>query len=66
MTKQIKRTLRVLLYGNPAGFPDISEYWITCEVTGEMDTGEKIWTDIKTGDQYFCTRFFGQYFFYKE
>ena len=29
---------------------------ITCEVTGEMDTGEKVWTDIETGEQYFLTR----------
>ena len=67
MKNPVTRTLRVLKYGtNPIKFPDISEDRITCEVTGQMDTGEKVWTETKTGDQYFCTRFFGQYFFYRE
>lgn len=38
---------------------------ITCEVTGEMDTGTKVWTDIETGEQYFLTRMLGKYYFYK-
>jgi len=39
---------------------------ITCEVTGEMDTGEKVWTDLETGEQYFCCRMLGHWMFYKE
>ena len=39
---------------------------ITCEVTGEMDTGTKVWTDIETGEQYFLLRMQGKYMFYKE
>lgn len=39
---------------------------ITCEVTGEMDTGTKVWTDIKTGKQYFLTRLNGVYTFFNE
>jgi hypothetical protein len=38
---------------------------ITCEVTGEMDTGTKVWTEISTGEQYFCFRLLGIYYFYK-
>ena len=66
MNKPVTRTLPVLHYGKPAGFPTISEDRITCEVSGEMNTGEKIWTDVKTGDQYFCIRFYGLYFFCRE
>lgn len=29
-----------------------STKWITCEVTGETNTGRKVWTDLKTGEQY--------------
>ena len=39
---------------------------ITCEVTGEMDTGTKVWTDIESGEQYFLSRMFGQYYFIHE
>ena len=38
---------------------------ITCECTGEMDTGTKVWTDIETGEQYFLTRINGKYSFFK-
>ena len=38
---------------------------ITCEVTGEMSDGSKVWTDIKTGKQYFCFRILGKYGFVK-
>lgn len=38
---------------------------ITCECTGEMDTGTKVWTDIETGEQYFLTRMNGKYMFFK-
>ena len=37
---------------------------ITCEVTGEMNDGAKVWTDIETGEQYFLTRMLGHYMFY--
>ena len=37
---------------------------ITCEVTGEMADGAKVWTDIETGEQYFLTRMLGKYYFY--
>lgn len=40
--------------------------YITCEVTGVMNSGEKVWTDIKTGEQYYCLRMLGRYMFYKE
>lgn len=42
---------------------------ITCEVTGEMDGGSKVWTRVdKDGnliidEQYFCGRMLGKYFF---
>ncbi len=39
---------------------------ITCEVTGEMDTGTKVWTDVKTGEQYFLFRLCGKYYFCHE
>ena len=39
---------------------------ITCEVVGEMDTGAKVWEDVKTGEQYFLMRMCGVYAFYKE
>ena len=38
------------------GFTWTATEKITCEVTGEMDTGTKVWTDIKTGEQYFMFR----------
>lgn len=38
---------------------------ITCECTGEMDTGAKVWTDIESGEQYFLTRLNGKYMFFK-
>ena len=38
---------------------------ITCECTGEMDTGAKVWTDTESGEQYFLTRLNGRYSFYK-
>ena len=37
---------------------------ITCEVTGEMSNGAKVWIDIETGEQYFLTRMLGEYMFY--
>lgn len=37
---------------------------ITCEVTGEMSNGAKVWTDVETGEQYFLTRMLGEYMFY--
>lgn len=37
---------------------------ITCELTGEMDTGAKVWTDISTGKQYFLTRMLRKYYFF--
>ena len=37
---------------------------ITCELTGEMDNGAKVWTDIEDGEQYFLTRIKGRYMFY--
>ena len=39
---------------------------ITCEVSGEMDTGEKVWTELETGEQYFCTRMLGTYYFFQQ
>lgn len=39
---------------------------ITCEVVGEMNTGAKVWEDVKTGEQYFLMRMCGAYAFYKE
>ena len=36
---------------------------ITCEVTGEMNSGAKVWTDIESGEQYFLSRLFGKYYF---
>ena len=36
---------------------------ITCEVTGEMDTGTKVWTDIETKEQFFLFRLLGKYYF---
>ena len=36
---------------------------ITCEVTGEMDTGTKVWTELKTGEQFFLFRLLGKYYF---
>lgn len=44
----------------------IPERKITCEVRGEMATGEKVWVDVETGEQYFLTRMLGNYMFYKE
>lgn len=38
---------------------------ITCEVTGEMVDGTKIWTDIESGEQYWLTRMLGKYMFFK-
>ena len=43
-----------------------AERKITCEVTGEMDTGTKVWTELATGEQWFLMRMMGVYFFYKE
>ncbi len=36
---------------------------ITCEVTGEMSDGVKVWTDVETGEQYYLTRMLGKYMF---
>lgn len=38
---------------------------ITCEVTGEIANGVKVWTDVETGEQYYCSRLLGTYYFYK-
>lgn len=38
---------------------------ITCQVTGEMSDGAKVWTDEETGEQYFLGRIGGFYYFYK-
>lgn len=38
---------------------------ITCEVSGEMVDGTKVWTDYETGEQYWCTRILGKYYFYQ-
>lgn len=37
---------------------------ITCELTGEMADGSKVWTEVETGEQYFLTRMLGKYMFY--
>lgn len=37
---------------------------ITCEVTGEMADRSKVWTDQKTGKQYFLLRMLGHYYFH--
>lgn len=39
---------------------------ITCEVCGEMNTGTKVWRDVKTGEQHFLLRMCGKYYFYNE
>jgi hypothetical protein len=36
---------------------------ITCEVTGEMSDGTKVWTDTETGHQYCCGRVSGHWYF---
>lgn len=44
---------------------------ITCEVTGEMQDGTKVWTKVDSNnnlflnEQYFCGRMLGKYFFFK-
>ena len=40
-----------------------AEEKITCEVTGEMDTGTKVWTELKTGEQFLLFRMQGLYYF---
>lgn len=35
---------------------------ITCEVVGEFTNGTKIWQD-ETGEQYYCFRLLGVYYF---
>lgn len=39
---------------------------ITCKVIGKMDSGETVWEDVDTGEQYFCFRLLGTHYFYKE
>lgn len=46
-------------------FEAIPHEKITCEVSGEMASGEKVWTDVATGEDYFLTRMCGKYAFYK-
>lgn len=46
-------------------------YWalikdITCEVSGEMSDGTKVWTDLESGEQYYLMRIKNKYLFYKE
>lgn len=43
----------------------LSENKITCELYGEMDTGTKVWRDIKSSKQYGLLRLLGKYYFYK-
>lgn len=42
-----------------------ADHKITCEVTGEMVDGTKVWTDPTTGEQYWCARLSGVYYFYQ-
>lgn len=37
---------------------------ITCECTGEMEDGTKVWTDVETAEQYFLVRVAGKFYFY--
>ena len=66
-TMQAKRARRTAMKIVP--LHDEHNKWIptekiTCEVTGEMSNGAKVWTDVETGEQYFLTRMLGEYMFY--
>ena len=66
-TMQAKRAKRTAMKIVP--LHDEHNQWtptekITCEVTGEMSNGAKVWTDVETGEQYFLTRMLGEYMFY--
>lgn len=62
----MKRTgMRIVKGKNgPHGQEWLADCLVTCELTGQMDTGENVWTDIETGEQYFLTRLKGRYMFY--
>ena len=62
--KPTKRTYWMITINN-----DYCHSWtlvrkITCEVTGQMASGALVWTDVETGEQYFCSRMLGHYYFY--
>lgn len=63
-----KRTAKILVRGQ---MTEYGQEWYeiektaTCEVTGEMSTGTKVWTEVETGEQYFLTRLDGHYNFFQ-
>ena len=58
----MRRTAPYITWKN--GYPEVVSV-ITCEVTGEMSDGAKIWTDISCGGQFFLGRAAGRFYFYK-
>ena len=62
----MKRTAMLIVKGKLGehGQEWIPTRKITCEVTGEMNDGAKVWTDVETGEQYFLARLLGKYMFY--
>lgn len=46
------------------GKVNITNRQIACEVTGEMEDGTKVWTNIENeNEQFYARRIGGQYFF---
>lgn len=50
----MKRTLRVVDFHSEK--ITISDNKITCELAGEMASGEKVWYEVNTQEQYFMGR----------
>lgn len=66
MNKPTKRTywLAEFISGSPCHEWTATRK-ITCEVTGQMSDGTLVWTEVETGEQYFCFRMLGTYYFYQ-
>ena len=62
--KQTKRTYWLIKINDDAFHSWTLVQKITCEVSGQMEDGSLVWTDIETGEQYFCSRLLGHYYFY--
>lgn len=63
----MKKTADLLDFNtNNGNIAEVIKKNITCEVVGEMSNGQKVWEDVETKEQYFCGRWSGYYYFYKE
>ena len=59
----VRRTLHLIVRDPETRRYHFTKNMITCEVTGTMSDGSRVWTCADNGKQYSCYRLFGKYFF---